>query len=298
MESKIHPVEHSYFEIKRLISTLIARYPFINLSTIGRSVAGRDIPALTIGSGTEYTLFVGGDDPLCRISTLILCMFAEELCDKILSGEELCRLNIRKAMFGRGVILVPLLNPDGAEIALRGEMGCGYMAGKISRLCDGDFSNWHANLRGVEIVRNFPFSFNTRKEEERKNRITGPKSQGFSGYKPESEPETVALTELCRTRGIRQMICLSAFGQTVSYSGSPTVPEHSVKMAEVMAAVSSFSIQPPIAKPGIEINDWFTGEFVKPGLCVRVGTESIPPVSELHYWYGRVRELLTLSALF
>ena len=298
MESKIYPVEHSYFEIKRLISTLIARYPFVNLSHIGRSAAGRDIPALTIGSGSEYTAFVSGDDPLCRITTLILLRFVEELCDNILNGNEMCGLNIRKAMFGRGVIVVPQLNPDGAEIALRGEMGCGYMAGKISRLCGGDFSVWRANLRGVEIARNLPFAFEARKAEEREAKISGPKPYGFSGYRPESEPETLALTELCRTRGIRQMSSLSAFGQTVSYSGADTVPDRSVKMAEVMAAVSSFAVQPPIAKGSVELNDWFAYEFSRPGLCLRVGTDSVPTASELVFWYKRVREALTLAALF
>ena len=298
MESKIHSIEHSFFEIKKVISGLVARYPFLRVENVGKSVAGREIPALMVGSGAEYTLFVSGDDPACRITSLILLCFAEELCDKILNGKELCGINIRKAMFGRGVIFMPLLNPDGYEINSRGESGGGYLGAKLSRMCGGDFSKWRANLRGVEIAKNLPFEFEKRKQEERALHICGPNFKGFSGYKAESEPETLALTEVCRSYKIRQLISLSAFGQTISYSGVPFVPAHSVKMTEVMAAVSSFKIEPPKAKNKIEINDWFTYELNRPGLSVKIGNNEIPSVSELHYWYCRIRELLTLACLF
>lgn len=298
MESKIFPSEHSYFEIKMLINKLISKYPFVNISKIGKSVAGRDIPVLLIGSDTEYTAFIAGENPRCRITTLILLMFAEELCDKILNGKEMCGINMRKAMFGRGVAIMPCLNPDGAEISLRGDMGCGYMAGKIAGLCNGDFSKWEANLRGVEIVRNFAFDFKKRQSIEKENFISGPSYKGFSGYKPETEPETLALTELCRTKNIRHLINVTAFGNTVSYSGCEKVPKPSVKMADVISAVSSFKVSPPISKIYPEICDWFTFEFNRPGITLRIGEDEIPPASELTYWYERIKESLTLLALF
>ena len=193
---------------------------------------------------------------------------------------------------------MPLINPDGYEIALRGENGCGHMAQKISKLCGGDFSKWRANLRGVEISRNFFPRFEHRRCEERNLHITGPRFEGFSGYRPESEPETVALADFCRNKNVRQLINLSAFGQTVMYSGNPVAPPRSVKMAEVMAAVSSFTVTPPISNIEFGIGDWFTYEFCRPAIAVKIGAGSAPPVSELNYWYARLRELLTLSCLF
>ncbi len=298
MDSKIHPIEHSYFEFKRAVSGLIARYPFVGQKNIGKSVAGRDITALSIGSGAEYTLLLSGDDPTCRITPLILLSFAEELCQKILTGKELCGINIRKAMFGRGILLVPLLNPDGFEICSRGAAGCGYLSNQITRLCDGNFTKWRANLRGVELARNLPINFSERKEAERTAHICGPSFSGFSGYRAESEPETLALTELCRGYNIRHMVHITAFGETVAYSGIPSVPPRSVKMAEVLAAVSSFAVEPPITKQTVDPSDWFTYETGKAGLTVRIGSKRTPEVSELHYWYCRLRELLTLACLF
>lgn len=298
MESKIYPLEYSYFEIRQIIAGLIAQYPFLRKTTVGRTVAGRDITALSIGSEEETVLFVGGDNPACRISTLLLLEFCEEVCRCILNGKELCGLNLRKALFGRGMIFIPQLNPDGTEIAQRGKKGCGYMANRIEKLCNGRFESWQSNLRGVEICRNFPYRFDERKLEEQKSGTYRPGPFGFSGYKEISEPETLALCEVCRTKKIRHMIHISAFGETVSYSGDFSVPAHSEKMAEVIAAVSSFAVCPPIAKGDTEICDWFTYEFAKPALCIKIGENDIPSVNELYVQYSNLKESLTLASLF
>ena len=103
MESKIHGIDYSYFEIKRLIALITRKYPFVGVESIGKSVAGRDIQVLSLGSTSDFTLFVTGDDPAFRIATLILLQFIAELSEKILVGDEMCGINIRKAMFGRGI---------------------------------------------------------------------------------------------------------------------------------------------------------------------------------------------------
>ena len=297
MESKIHGIDYSYFEIKRLIALITRKYPFVGVESIGKSVAGRDIQVLSLGSTSDFTLFVTGDDPAFRIATLILLQFIAELSEKILVGDEMCGINIRRAMFGRGVMILPLLNPDGYEIALRGQNGCGNMADKISKLCYGDFSKWRANLRGVEISRNFFLGFKQRRLEEQKLHIAGPSFAGFSGYRPESEAETVALANFCRNKRARQLINLAVGDKTVMYSGFAE-PERSVKMAEIMAAVTSFSITPPITNKNLNFSDWFAYEFEKPAITVKIGGKLVPDCSELTYWYARLRELLTLSSLF
>ncbi len=298
MESKIHGIDYSYFEIKRLIAWIAQKYPFISVNNIGKTSAGREIPILSLGCTSDFTLFVAGDDPSFRIATLILLQFIAELSQKILAGDEMCGINIRKAMFGKGVVILPLLNPDGYEIALRGENGCSDMSHKIARLCGGDFSKWRANLRGVEISRNFFTGFEQRRKEENEWHISGPRFAGFSGYRPESEPETVALADFCRSKNVRQLIALSLGEQTVMYSGTPATPLKSVRMAEIMAAVTSFSVSPPITNKNLSFTDWFTYEFHKPAITVKIGGKSAPQCSELTYWYARLRELLTLSCLF
>ncbi len=298
MENKIHPTEYSYFEIRRIILSILAKYPFVSLVNLGKSAAGRDIPLLFLGQTNDFTLFVAGDDSTQRINTLILLKFIKELCEKTLSGEELCSINIRKALFGRGLAIIPLLNPDGHEIAHLGERGCGRLATGIGRLCKGDYSKWSANLRGVELKRNFFPDFDKRKAKEKQQNIFGPSFKGFGGYRPESEPETAALAEFCRTKEVRQFVNLSSGGNTIIYGAKPNLPPKSEKMVQVMSAVSSFTVTPPIAREEVELCDWFAYEFQKPAITLKIGEGSSPPCSELSYWYARVKEMLTLSCLF
>lgn len=299
MESKIHPIEYSSFEIKKIIADLRGRYPFSEWTPIGKTVAGRDIPALIIGTGTDYTVLQSGADPAFRLGTLLLLRFAEELCQSVITGRELCGVNIRKAMFRRGVIILPTLNPDGVEIAQRGEIGCGYMSGKISQMCGGEYSKWRANLRGVELAGNFKGNF-----EQLTQRDTGfensgqPNFCGFYGYRPESEPETVALANLIHKKPTRGFLELAAPGNSVWYGGGETPPPGSAKMAQVLASVAGFSVTPPVGRSGAEICDYYARETGQPGFCVKLGEkQNIPQVSGLNSWYARLREALVLFSL-
>lgn len=297
MESTIHPMEHSYFEIKKIIANLRGRYPFAEWIPIGKTVAGRDIPALIIGTGTDYTVLQSGADPAFRLGTLLLLRFTEELCQCVINGRELCGVNIRKAMFRRGVIILPVLNPDGAEIAQRGETGCGYMSGKISQMCKGEYSKWRANLRGVELAGNFKGNFEQLNNAADQN-SRQPGYCGFYGYRAESEPETVALAGLIHKKPTRGFLELSATGNSVWYGGGATPPPGSAKMAQVLAAVTGFSVTPPVGRPQTEICDYYARETGQPGFSLKLGEGRVlPQVSGLDGWYARLREALVLFSL-
>ena len=298
MESKIHPIEYSYFETRRMISGLLTRYPFIGLTAMGRSVAGRELSAIMIGTGEDYSVLLSGTDPAFRLGTLALLMFAEELCESIMTGRDFCGINIRKAMFRRGVILIPTLNPDGTEIAQRGETGCGYMSGKISGMCDGEYSKWRANLRGVQLNGNFKGNFEAQPYAGQPFRAETPNFRGFYGYRAESEPETVALADFLHKKPTRNFLEISAPGNSILYSGSGSASSGSAKMAEVMASVTGFSVTPPIGSRQPEICDYYAREFGRPGFCVKLGEKQIPQVSQLDTWYAHIREMLVLFSLF
>lgn len=293
MESKIHPVEHSYFEQKKIMNQLHTLYPFMEIQTIGKTAAGREIKAIFVGQGEDYTVLLGGANAGFRLGTLLLLRFAEELCESMLTGHEFCGINIRKAIFRRGVLLIPNLNPDGAEIALRGEMGCGYLSGKISEMCAGEYSKWKANLRGVELFGNFKGNFETLQKSAKSK----PSASGFYGYRPESEPETASLIHLLNQIPARAFLELESPGKTILYTGSESNANGSNRMAEVLANISGFTVTPPLGRPKTEICDYFATQTGQPGFCLKIGQENIPQVSQLENWYFRLRETLLLFAL-
>lgn len=299
MEYIVNSKDYDYFERKRLINTLCNEYPFLNTKIIGRSCAGRDIHALRIGAANEYTLITAAFHGSERITSVVLLMFIERLCSAIAENAHIAGLDAVKALHNRGIIFVPCVNPDGCEISLMGAAACGALSGTIGRLCRNDFTHWNANLRGVDINHNFNAGWEELRRLERKEGIFGPAPTRFGGYKPESEPETLALTELCRTRRIRHVTALHSQGEVIYWTYGEKRPPRSRRMAEIMATSSGYALDYPTGlASGGGFKDWFISEFNRPGFTVELGLGENPlPTEETEGIYKRVEEMLMLCCI-
>lgn len=291
----------NYDNIKRpeIIRTLCEEYPFLRKDIIGKSCAGKDIYSLTLGRAREYSLFAAAFHGSEHITENILLFFIEELCCAVKNNGSLAGINARKGLYGRGVIFVPCVNPDGCEISVHGASGCANMRGWISRLCKNDFLHWNANLRGVDINHNFDAGWKRLHELEKASGIYGPAPTRYGGTCPESEPETKALTELCRTKRISRVIALHSQGEVIYWTYGDKKPPHSEKMAEIMATSSGYALDVPVGiAEGGGFKDWFISEFNRPGFTVEAGRGENPlPIESAFAVYKDIRELLMLCSV-
>ena len=194
---------------------------------------------------------------------------------------------------------MPCVNPDGCEISISGAKGCGKLADTIGKLCNLDYKHWNANLRGVDINHNFNAGWEELHKREQELGIYGPSPTRFGGYKPESEPETIALTELCRKAAIRHVTALHSQGEVIYWSYGKKEPSRSRRMAEIMATSSGYAldIPSPIAYGG-GFKDWFISEFNRPGFTVELGLGENPlPAEDAERIYKRVKEMLMLCTI-
>ncbi len=299
MDSIIKNTEYDYSELRNAINELCGEYPFLQSGILGRSCAGRNIPYLKIGRAEEYVLFVATVHGSEHITTNILLMFLEELCRALKSGGYIEGLNAKKAMQGRAVIIVPCVNPDGAEISIHGAAAAGNMAPKIEKLCKGDFTHWNANLRGVDINHNFDAGWQVLSNREKQAGIYGPAMSRFGGFSAMSEPETLALSELCNTYVIRHVVALHSQGEVIYWNyGSKPIPR-AQKMAEIMATSSGYALDVPTGLAlGGGFKDWFIKTYSRPGFTIEVGKGVNPlPISDACEIYLKIREMLMLSAI-
>ena len=204
-----------YFDTLKHIQGLKEEYPFLICESIGKSVLGRDIFALKIGRAKEYVIFAAAFHGSEYITNALLLTFCCELCNAIANDSSIEGLNVRRAMYGRGLIIVPLVNPDGCEISIHGKSGCLGNASFINRISGGDLEHFNANARGVDINHNFNADWEALRNLERQNEIYGPAKTRFGGYFPESEPETVALCNLCRQNNIRHVVAFHSQGEVI-----------------------------------------------------------------------------------
>lgn len=299
MEKIVRPKEYDYFERQKLISALCERYSIIKKITIGRSCGGKEITALKIGSASQYCLLAAAFHGSERITSTVLLMYLEELADAITKDSYIAGLKVSRALHGRGVIIVPCVNPDGCDISLMGSKACGSLAPKIEKLCKNDFEHWNANLRGVDINHNFNAGWEELHDKEKAEGILGPSPSRFGGFSPESEPETLSLTELCRTTYIRHVLALHSQGEVIYWSYGKKQPLRSRKMAEIMATSSGYALDYPVPiATGGGFKDWFIEEFNRPGFTVELGLGENPlPAEDAKKIYYRVREMLTLYTI-
>lgn len=299
MESIIKNIDYDYAETKKAIEALTEKYPFLYSGIAGRSALGRNIPYLKLGRSEDSVLFVATVHGSEHITTNIILMFLEQLCLSLKNDGFIEGLNAKKAMQGRSLIVVPVVNPDGAEISIHGSSGAGSLSSKIEKISGGDTLHWNANARGVDINHNFDASWQVLSNMEKRAGIYGPAPTRFGGFTPMSEPETLALTELCNTYVIRHCVALHSQGEVIYWTyGSKTIPR-AQKMAEIMATSSGYALDVPTGLAvGGGFKDWFIKTYSRPGFTIEVGKGQNPlPISSAPEIYLRIREMLILTAI-
>lgn len=299
MNSVVKAVEYDYLQSKKVIDALCCRNPQIKQFCIGKSCGGRDIAAVSINRSDENVLFTAAFHGSEHITTNILLMFAEEFCDAYSNNGSLCGIKVKKALGNRGVIFVPRVNPDGCEICIHGALGCGKEAGNVYKMCKGDFAHFNANLRGVDINHNFDAGWEDLHKRERSAGILGPSSTRFGGFSPHSEPETVAVVNLCKNCNIHHAVALHSQGEVIYWSYNGLESKTSKQMAEIMAATSGYALDTPTGLAnGGGFKDWFISEFSRSAFTVEVGKGKNPlPVNDAAKIYNRLCEMLTITAI-
>ena len=292
-------IDYDYSALNKLIGLLCGRYPKLKSFTIGKSCAGRDIQALKIGNASEYSLIAAAVHGSEHITTNVLMMFAEELCEALENDSSVGGLNARKALFKKGIIFIPRANPDGCEISIHGAAGCAGKSDAIRNFFSDDFKHYNANLRGVDLNHNFDAGFKEVKSAEQKAGIYGPSGTRYGGSRPESEPETVALCDICRKINIRQLLALHTQGEVIYWTYGENRPSRSERMAEIMASSANYILDTPdeIASAG-GYKDWFIEKFNRPGFTAELGLGQNPlPAESARSIYERVREMLMLFSV-
>lgn len=292
-----------YGVVRGLCGTLCARYPFLRTAVAGNSLLGRELPILILsppGEPIKERVLVAaafhGQEWLTALCALRLC---EELCLALKSGLSLCGIPLDCALRGRQILFLPMVNPDGVQIALYGSDAAGQYA-LFVREHGGDTPGlWQANARGVDINHNFNAGWQEMQVLAEKNGKDRPGARQYCGESPESEPETRAVTDLCRLYEFRHVVALHSQGEEIYWQYGAHTPPQSRMIAQVLGAASGYTVTDPtgMASHG-GFKDWFISCFHRPGFTIELGRGVNPlPLAEFEPLYKKAREMLLLSVL-
>ncbi len=299
MERIIKNTDYTDVKMKKSIRELKKLYPFIEVFSIGQSCMGREIPAIKIGKSKGYTLFVGAFKGSDGLTSTLLLKFCEEICDALKNNTALCGMNIKRLMEDRGIIIVPRINPDGCEISLCGAAAAGAYVREIRRISGGDTLHWNANLRGVDISHNFSADWYTLRNAERSIGIYGPSKENFGGAFPESEPETAALTGLCRKVNINRAVSFSLGGKVIYSDFGDKINVRSERLSSFMSEVSGYTVgSKEKSVSGGSFAHWFYKTYQRPVFSVKIGGYETPVACDkTEELYGEIKKLMLISFL-
>ena len=287
------PQPIDYGVTRGLIAALCGRYTCLRRQEIGHSLLRREIPALILGEDADTrVLMVAAFHGQEWLTTLCALRLWEEIASHLRADMPLCGVSLTRALRGRQVWLVPLVNPDGVEIARYGSVAAGAYAATAAGLGADTPGVWRGNARGVDINSNFNAGW-------AEMQALAQKSGKNCGETPESEPETRALTDLCRRVPFRHAVALHTQGEEIYWRYGDHTPPQSEMMARVLSAVSGYRMADPSASAAHGgFKDWFIDAFRRPAFTLELGQGQNPlPLRDFEAIYAKAREMLLLSLL-
>ncbi len=280
-----------YAQLRRTVYEYKGKYPFAGYCVCARSWSGRAIFALSLGTRQSPAVIVAGIKGGEVTSTRVLLRLFERLCQCAEDKKEIAGIRISEVFKEKGVVIVPCVNPDGMEISLCGAVAAGSYAGLVERVCS-DTSQWRANARGVDLNLNFSSGFACSKKAAECCGYTAPGPYFYAGKVPESEPETRAISRLCRSRDVRHTLTLES---GAGYIYAPACEEGAeraemmTRILELSSGVKRLKEQPgPLVRHGFA--DWFVEKYKKPSFVLNADGS----VQEL---YSKLEEMLVLSII-
>jgi g-D-glutamyl-meso-diaminopimelate peptidase len=221
------------------------------LITIGKSAKeGTAIKAIRLGKGDKNILINGAHHGREALTTILVLDQLDYLAEAYTNHEMINGYNARAILNTVSIWFVPLLNPDGADLAM------------------STLPSWKANGRGVDLNRNYPALYATIKLSK------APGAEGYPGAAPFSETETQALRDLCYDKDFEAAIAYHSAGQIIYwwYHQTGEIYAKSAELAGMLSQMTGYALVPPKSSAGgLGFTDWFIQKFDRPSFTVEIG---------------------------
>ncbi len=291
---------YTYSELAEDMQRLNTSYSFLYTASLGRSLVGRDIPLIRIGNGKKNILFVGSHHALESITSILLMKYAGEYCRMIANREKILGVDADVIFNERSVYIVPMLNPDGIELHVKGNDELNPLTDRLNEMSGGDYSLWQANGRGVDLNHNYNAGFSEYKKLEPALGIFHGSPTRFSGDHPESEPETACLCSLLRSVDFGVLFALHTQGEEIYADYNGYIPKNGRFIAQKLSSLTGYKLSiPEEAASYGGLKDYFILEFDRPGFTLECGLGKNPlPLCDADKIYARIRKALLQSVFF
>lgn len=261
------------------LDVLSCHYPFIKVESVGKSVLGKELLEVRIGQGEKIIHYNGSFHANEWITTAVLMKWLNDFLLAVTNDRTLCGMDCMPYYRDRSISMVPMVNPDGVDLVLKGEEAA---EGKVDvlKINNGNpaFYAWKANIRGVDLNNQYPANWEV---EKRRKIPKAPAPRDFPGETALSEPEALAMKELAIRRNFERVLALHTQGKEFYWGYEGHEPEHAANVAREFEERSGYrAVKYVDSHAGYK--DWFIQEFKRSGFTIELGKGINPlPLSHL-----------------
>lgn len=295
-------VDYTYEIMERDVQGLQSRYPFIEVVIAGKSVLGKNLYTLKLGSGPVEVFYNGAHHALEWITSPLLLKFTENFAKAYTEGRKMRGYDPRDIWKQNTFYIMPMVNPDGVDLVLQGLQRDNPFYEQLIAWNKGQMNFgavWEANIRGVDLNHNYDASWELSKQAEPVYNVHGPGPTRFSGPHPESEPESKAVAEFTRNHNFRLVLAYHSQGEAIYWTYQDKTPSEAQRIAQLFSKVSGYALAKATGISSFAgYKDWFIDKFLKPGFTIEVGLGKNPlPISQLPKIYQDNEEILLVAPI-
>lgn len=276
-------IVYDYNQLSRNLIWLQHKFPNIACNVIGKSVLDRNIYELRIGSGNKVIHYNAAFHANEWITSLVLMTWIYQL----LNSRKLDLLNTIQ------LSLVPMVNPDGVELVSKGTVAAqGLYNVEAMNEYKKDFCGWKANIRGVDLNKQYPANWHLYKETIY---CDVPFYRDYPGEEPLTEPESIAIKNLVENNCFESVFALHTQGKEFYWGYCGYEPPNSKSLADEFERVSGYKgIKYTNSHAGFR--DWFISQYRKAGFTLELGKGVNPlPLSQFSEIYQQTAAILYAS---
>lgn len=269
----------SYNQLTSHIHSLARQYPnLVNIGSAGTSVEGRTIWSVTVGKGSRNVVITGSLHASEWITTPVLLRTIEAYAKGYYNGSVINGESVKHILDNYSLTFFPMVNPDGVTLAQEGAAAFPNRRDELLAMNPrgDDFSRWKANIRGVDLNRNYNVRWGLPVSGSSADK---PNYAFYGGTSPESEPETQVIADWIRRHKPVLLLDYHSYGDILFwyYLQTGSVLERDRRIVQAMRAYSGYRMEAvvPSVLPSSTLTYWGSAVAKIPSICVELGNR--PP---------------------
>lgn len=249
---------------------------YCSVEEFGKSVQGRSLYCVKIGSGSKKIFLNGAHHALEWITASLLAAWCDDYAGTLRNGGAIGGVNGEELYEKATYYIAPMINPDGVHLVINGLSPDNPQYLSVAEMAEGISiqTSWQANINGVDLNHNYDALFYEYKKVAEESGYGKPGPRRYPGPAPFSEPETAAVRELVLKEEFPFSVAFHSQGEVIywSFNGfgfyreARALSDASGYITDTAGGISSYS----------GFKDWYLEKFNLPAFTVEVGRGTNP----------------------